>query len=258
MSQTVQVASSPSPLAFGGTAILPLLSLLPPGETSRLRLLLTRVRWVSGQVVYEAGERIEHVYFVEWGLVSLMAISDDADIQAEVGMIGREGMVGLTALLGPDAVSFNRAVVQVPGSALRMGAQALREVVGTMPTLRQLLSQVMEVTMARMAQTVVCNSRHVLAQRLARWLLTVHDRVDGDELEVTQESIAAMLAVRRSGVTIALSALQEAGVIGRGRGRVLVCDRAALEAAACGCYGRVQAFAATVAARGEDMVDSAA
>ncbi len=248
MDQAITVTSNPGIPASGGAALRPLLSLLPPSEASRLRLLLTRVHWVSGQVLHEAGERIEHVYLIERGLVSLVATSDGTDTQAEVGMIGREGMVGLTALLGPGAVSFNRAVVQVPGSAHRMPAQVLREVVGTMPVLRQLLSQVVEVAVAQMAQTAACNGRHALAQRLARWLLTAHDRVDGDELALTQESMAAMLAVRRSGVTIALGALQEAGAIGRGRGRVLVCDRTALEAAACGCYGRVQAFAAAVAA----------
>ncbi len=258
MDQAIAVTSNPGFPASGGAALLPPLSLLPPSEVSRLRSLLTRVHWVSGQVLHEAGERIEHVYLVEQGLVSLVATSDGADTQAEVGVIGREGMVGLAALLGPGTVSFNRAVVQVPGSAHRMAAQALREAIGTMPALRQLLSQVVEVAVAQMSQTAACNGRHALAQRLARWLLTAHDRVDGDKLALTQESMAAMLAVRRSGVTIALGALQDAGAIGQGRGRVLVCDRAELEVAACGCYGRVRAFAAAVAARGQDVVDPAA
>ena len=227
-----------------------LLALLPPAELERLRPLLARVHLVDGQILHEAGERIERVFFVQQGFVSMVAEADGGNAGTEVGLIGREGMVGLPVLLGPQAVSFNRAMVQMPGTACRLAAQALRDHADSLPVLRRLLSQALEVSMAQMAQTAACNSQHGLTQRLARWLLMAHDRVDGDKLPLTQEFLSIMLAVRRSGVTVALQSLQATGAVGRGRSRILVCDRPALEAAACGCYGRVEAFAAAVAARG--------
>ncbi len=208
---------------------------------------------VNGQTLHEAGERIEQVFFVQRGFVSMVAEADGDNPGTEVGLIGREGMVGLPVLLDPQAVSFNRAMVQMPGTALRLPAQALRDNADALPVLRRLLFQALEVSMAQVAQTAACNSRHPLSQRLARWLLMAHDRVDGDELAMTQEFLSIMLAVRRSGVTVASQALVATGAIQVGRGRTIVCDRPALEAAACGCYGRVQAFAAAVAARTPDL-----
>ena len=174
---------------------------------------------------------------------------DNADTQTEVGLIGWESLVGLPALLGSEAVSFNRAIVQMPGSARRMTVRTLCDSVGVMPVLRRLLFQALNVAIAQAAQTAACNSRHELPQRLARWLLTAHDRVDGDELFLTQASLATMLAVQRSGVTVALKTLQEVGAVAQRRGCILIRDRLVLEAAACGCYNRVQAFEARVAAR---------
>ena len=248
MDQVTQIFSVCSALTFSSA----LLSLLPPDEINQLRPFLTRVQWVNGQVLHEAGERIEHVYFVEQGLVSLVAMSDNPDAQTEVGLIGRESLLGLPALLGPEPVSFNRAIVQVSGSAHRMTVQALRDGVDVMPVLRRLLFQALAVALAQTAQTAACNSRHDLPQRLARWLLTAHDRVDGDELALTHESLATMLAVRRSGVTVTLGALQEVGAVARRRGRILIRDRSALEAAACSCYERVQAFEAVVTGNDRD------
>ncbi len=139
-----------------------------------------------------------------------------------------------------------------------MSASALRDSLDALPVLWRRLLQALEVSMAQVAQTAACNSQHTIAQRLARWLLMAHDRVDGDELLLRQNFLAKMLGVRRAGVAGALASLQATGVISRRRGRILVCDRAGLEAAACGCYGRVQAFTATVAARNPDPVDLAA
>ena len=227
-----------------------LLSMLPPAKLGQLRPLLTRVQLVNGQTLYEAGERIEQVFFVEQGFVSMVADAADSHPGTEVGLIGREGMVGLPALLGSQAVSFNRAVVQMPGSAQRLAAQALRDSADALPVLWRLLLQALEVSMAQVAQTAACNSQHTVAHRLARWLLMAHDRVDGDELPLRQNSLAKTLAVRRAGVAGALASLQTTGVISQRRGHILVCDRAGLETAACGCYGRVEAFAEAVAARG--------
>ena len=226
-----------------------LLSLLPPAEAARLHPLLARVRWVNGQGLHEAGERIEHVFFPERGFVSMVAEGDGCQPGTEVGLIGREGLVGVPVLLGPEAVSFHRAVVQAPGCALRMPASALRDSLDALPVLRRLLFGALEVSMAQVAQTAACNGRHGLSHRLARWLLMAHDRVDGDELALTQKALADALGVRRAGVTVALGSLQAAGLVRQRRGRVTICDRPGLEAAACGCHGRVRAFAAAVAAR---------
>jgi len=224
------------------------LSMLPPAELERLRPHLRRVQLVNGQNLCEAGERIDQVFFVEEGFVSMVAEADGDDIGTEVGLIGREGIVGLPALLGSRPVSFDRAMVQMPGTAQRMTAEALRDGLDALPTLRQFLLQALEAFMAQVSQTAACNSRHNLTQRLARWLLMAHDRVDGDELPLTQEFLSKMLAVRRSGVTVALQSLQIAGAVSQRRGRILICDRPGLEAASCGCYGRVRAFAEAVAA----------
>lgn len=235
-----------------------LLSALPSAEITRLRTLLTRVRWINGQDLHEAGERIEHVFFVEQGFVSMVAHAEGAGSGPEVGLIGREGMVGLPVLLSPEAASYGRAVVRMPGSALRMSAQVLRGSLDALPVLRRQLFQALEVSMAQVAQTAACNSRHSLLQRLTRRLLMAHDRVNGDEVALTQDFLATMLGVRRSGVTIALTSLQAAGLVRPRRGRVIICDRPGLEGAACGCYGRVQAFAAAVAARTPGLADLAA
>ena len=234
-----------------------LLSMLPPAELTLLRPFLTSVRLVSGQTLYEAGERIEHVFFVQQGFVSMVAEADGNNPGTEVGLVGREGMVGLPVLLSSQAVSFNRAMVQMPGTAYRLPAQVLHDHAHALPVLRRLLSDALQVFMAQVAQTAACNSQHSLVQRLARWLLMAHDRVDGDELAITQDFLSIMLVVRRAGVTVASQALVETGAIRARRGRMIVCDRAALEAAACGCYGRVQAFAAVVTARNPETLGPA-
>jgi len=226
-----------------------LLSALPPAEMSRLHPMLTRVRWVNGQGLHVAGERIEHVFFVEQGFSSMVAQSDDGGNGVEVGLIGREGMVGYPVLLGEQAASYNQAMVQTPGDALRMSASALRGNLHALPVLHRLLSEALQVYMAQVAQTAACNSQHSLSQRLARWLLLAHDRTDGDDLALTQEFLGTMLAVRRAGVTTALGSLQAAGVVDQRRGRVIVRDRPGLEAATCSCYARVQAFTTMVEAQ---------
>ena len=234
-----------------------LLSALPSAEMSRLHPLLTRVRWVNGQALHEASERIEQVFFVEQGFASVVGHADDGGNGVEVGLIGREGMVGYPVLLSPQASAFNRAMVQTPGGALRMSALALRGNLEALPVLSRLLSDALQVFMAQVAQTAACNSQHSLSQRLARWLLLAHDRVDGNELALTQDFLGTMLAVRRAGVTNALGALQAAGLVDQRRGRVTIIDRRGLEAAACGCYGRVVAFTTTVAAQNPGSPDPA-
>jgi CRP-like cAMP-binding protein len=140
-------------------------------------------------------------------------------------------------------------MVQLPGAALRMSAGALRDCVETMPVLRQSLFRALEALLAQISQTAACNALHSLPERLARWLLMAHDRVDGDELHLTQEFLAIMLAVRRPGVSVAIGTLQAAGLLRHQRGRILISDRAGLEAAGCDCYRRVKLFTDSLAAR---------
>lgn len=219
-----------------------ILAALPPDELALLQPHLTRTHAVSGQVLHEPGERIDQVFFFENGFTSMVAVADDTGSAVEVGLSGWESMVGLGLLLNPLAIAFNRAMVQFPGVAYRMPAMVLTGNLDRMPALRGLLLRSLEVLIAQVSQTAACNSRHTLAQRCARWLLLAHDRTEGDELRLTQEFLSLMLAVRRSGVTVAMQALQEAGLVQTRRGRILVCDRAGLERAACECYNRVLAF----------------
>ncbi len=226
-----------------------ILSALPPDEITRLHPLLTRVRWVSGQGLYEPGEHIEQVFFPEQGFASMVAEAEDGGSQVEVGIVGRESMVGLSVLLNANATSFNRVMVQLPGVAYRLPARVLRDDTDAMPVLRQRLFRALEESLAQVSQTAACNSRHTLPERLARWLLIAHDRADGDELALTQEFLSFMLAVRRAGVTIAVAFLEAKGLIEHSRGQLLICDRPGLEAAACDCYGRVKTFVEGLAAR---------
>lgn len=237
-------------MSSGATFSNEILATLPIAELSALRPHLLRVRMVNGQGLHEPGERIEHVYFFESGLASMVAMAaHDMGIGVEVGVIGPEGMVGLTTLLDPEATAFNRAMVQMPGVAYRMPAATLRNCLDDAPVLRRRLLRRLDSFVALVSQTAACNSRHTINERCARWLLLAHDRNDGDELPLTQEFLATMLAVRRSGVTIALGALREAGLVRNGRGRIMICDRPGLEAAACECYGRVRSFVAAITAR---------
>jgi CRP-like cAMP-binding protein len=228
------MASSTPPVAVRNH----LLAALPPEVLARL---LPRMRSFSlnlrGSLI-RPEVPIEAVYFVESGWVSLVATLDDGS-QAEVGLIGREGMAGLPLITGIDT-AFVEAFVQGEGSALRMEASAFRHAMEEEPTLRNLLFRYLEAMSSQTTQTAACNGRHDLEQRLARWLLMAHDRADGDEFQVTQEFLALMLCVYRPSVSVVASTLQRAGMIRYGRGHVAVLDRAALEATACDCYSVVK------------------
>lgn len=221
-----------------------ILAALPPIELHRLRPHLTRGRMVSGQSLHDAGESIQQVFFFEEGFASLVAIADEGSHGVEVGVVGRDSVVGLGAAFSAGATSYTHSLVQLAGIAYRMPASVLRAAVPDCPVLFALLLRSYESLIAQSAQTVACNSRHVLTQRCARWLLVAHDRADSNELLLTQEFLSIMLAVRRSGVTVAVATLGNAGLIRTTRGRVFIADRAGLEKAACSCYQRVQRFTA--------------
>ncbi len=222
-----------------------LLQVLPAAELRRLRPYLARVRLVNGDVLHRADGRVEQVYFVEQGYVSLMAEAGRAG-RVEVGLVGWEGVVGSPVLLAGDPASSLQAVVQVPGTAYCIRADILNASLEHAPALRRAMRQALETLVAQLAQIAACNSRHALPERLARWLLMAHDRVDGDELPLTQDLLAVMLAVRRPGVTIAVSTLQAAGLLRHSRGRIVIRDRPGLETAACACYAHLCRFVETL------------
>ena len=215
-----------------------LLAALPPGDFARLWPLLERVELPLHHILDVPNQPIAAVHFPETGWVSMLAYLDRGDA-AEVALVGREGMVGLPLLLGADQSSLE-AMVQAPGTALRLGAGAFRDALSASLALRALLSRYALAHHEQVARTAACNGRHRIEKRLARWLLTAHDRADGGEFPMTHEFLAMMLGVRRGGVTIAAGVLQKAGLIRYDSGRVAVTDRNGLEAAACGCYGTVR------------------
>jgi CRP-like cAMP-binding protein len=215
-----------------------LLSTLPPDVLTGLLPKLNPVVLTPRQSVYNQHSAIEAVYFPESGMFSLVANLDDG-MQAEVGIIGREGMLGVSLLSGIDT-PFTESMVQMPGAALRMAVKDFQREVETNAVFRTVLFRYNEALQAQIMQTAVCNGRHGLEQRLVRWLLMAHDRADGDALQLTQEFMAMMLGVHRPSITITAGILQRAGLIQYSGGRVTVIDRPSLEAACCECYGAVQ------------------
>ncbi len=212
-----------------------LLAAVPPGDLARLWPRLQPVELALRQVLHAPEEPVTAVYFPESGYISRLAPMDDGD-SAEVGLIGPEGLDGLAVLLGGDSDSFE-TMVQAPGTALRIDATAFREELDRTPSLRTVLHRYALAHFEQVARSAACNGRHVIEQRLARWLLMGHDRVEGDEYPMTHEFLSMMLGVRRAGITVAAGALQKAGLIRYERGRMQITDRPGLEAIACECYG---------------------
>lgn len=215
-----------------------LLASLPRQCYRQLAPSLAPVALVFGEVLYEPGAPIRDVYFPGGSVVSLLTVVDGRSA-LEVGLVGREGMVGIPLALG-IGVSPVRALVQGGGSALRMSAAGLRKSLHASPALQRGLHRYAAALMAQITQTAACNRFHRVEARLARWLLMTGDRVGAGEFHLTQEFLAHMLGVRREGVTGAASALQRRGLIGYRRGDIRIVDRAGLEAAACGCYELVR------------------
>lgn len=178
---------------------------------------------------------IKHVYFVERGIISVVA-GNRGEVESEIGIIGREGMTGLQVVLGTDR-SPHQTYVQVAGHAQRIAADRLRVAMEQSSQLRESLLLFVPAFMAQTAQTAVANGRAKIEERLARWLLMAHDRMDGDEVPLTHEFLALMLSVRRAGVTETIQKLERAGLLGAKRGVIIVLDRAGLRAVAKGFYG---------------------
>ena len=217
-----------------------LLAALAPGDLDKLRPHLTPVWLVGGQTLFGPGEATEHVYFVEQGVVSLVADTGAGDMGIEVGMIGPEGMAGVASLISDRPIAFHHTAVQMPGSALRMPVARFRGLLDSVPALRERCLRYLDAFVVQISQTGACNGRHRLPERCACWLLAVCDRAGGHELPLTHDALSAALGVRRSGITVAIGALQDAGLIRSGRGKTVVLDHAGLERAACGCYRLVR------------------
>jgi CRP-like cAMP-binding protein len=215
-----------------------LLAALPPDDFAALAPALRPVALDLKRTLHRPGRPIGAVHFPESGVVSLLAPLSGGEL-LEVGVVGREGLVGLPVVLGEDS-STTEALVQAPGTAWRVPAAELRRALEASAALRALLLRYVQAFLAQVAQTAACNARHPLEERLARWLLMAHDRAEGDAFPMTQEFAAMMLGVRRAGVSVAAAVLQKAGVIAYAHGRVAVLDRAGLEVAACECYGTVR------------------
>lgn len=211
-----------------------LIELLPRKERARLLALCEPVQLELSEVLSEAGTPTRHVYFPTDGFISLVALVEGSP-SLEVGMVGREGMVGAQLVLGVVTAPL-RALVQGPGAAWRIGTKAFRSELEHSPALQRGLNRYLYVLMAQLAASAGCLRFHQIGARLARWLLMTQDRAHADSFHVTHEFLAYMLGVRRVGITTAASALQRSGLIEYHRGELTVLDRSGLEAAACGCY----------------------
>jgi CRP-like cAMP-binding protein len=211
-----------------------LLAALPREEYERILPHLGHVSFKLGEVVYESGVQMGHIYFPTTAIISLLYLMENG-ASAEMGMAGKEGLVGVALFMGGNTMP-NRAVVQSAGGAVRMKAQVLREEFALGGAFQRLLLRYTQALLTQMSQTAVCDRLHAIEQQLCRWLLLSHDRLDSHELVMTQELIANMLGVRREGVTAAAGRLQEQGLISYVRGRIRILDRRGLEAAVCECY----------------------
>jgi CRP-like cAMP-binding protein len=212
-----------------------LLGLLPPRDYARLRPHLRRIPLEYRQSLYRAHKPIGFVYFIETGVGSLVNTMANGDA-AEVGTIGNEGVVGLPLVLGDDRAPTG-VYVQVPGAGLRMKASVFSREMARSASMRTVMLHYAHAFFNQVAQSAACNQFHSLQQRCCRWLLMTRDRMQSDEFLLTQEFLAMMLGVQRTGVTAAAGALQRAGLIHYRRGNVTIIDRRGLLERSCECYG---------------------
>jgi len=211
-----------------------LLAALPAKDFARLLPALELAPLALGQMLYEPGQQMRHVYFPTTAIVSLHYVTESG-ASAETAGVGNEGIVGVALFMGGETTSSS-AVVQTAGIAYRLDGRVLKEEFARGGFLRGLLLRYTQALMTQMSQTAACNRHHSVEQRLCRWLLLSLDRCTSAELVMTQELVASMLGVRREGITEAAGNLQRAGIISSRRGHISVLDRAELEKSACECY----------------------
>lgn len=211
-----------------------LLAKLPLEDFRRIRPSLQTVDLEFKKTIYEPGVPIDHAYFVEAGLISVVSVMDNGSI-IEIATIGNEGVAGWTLSLGVDRVP-NRYLVQIEGRAFRISGDVLRRETTGETALKRILQLYNATFMTQVMQGVACNGLHSVQQRCCRWLLMCQDRAESDEYTITHEFLSQMLGVRRASVTDVLRPLQERGLISYGRGKMRIVDRKALEETSCECY----------------------
>lgn len=211
-----------------------ILAALSKDELGRLEAHLEPCELPSGLVLYEIGEQVHYVYFPNNALISLVTQMLDGRV-VEVGLIGKDGMSGLTALMS-EGTSPERAIVQLPNGGTRVGLSVIKEEFSRGGQLQKSLLAYARKFMRQVSQTAACNASHTTEERLSRWLLMCQDRADGSELKLTQEFIADMLGTRRATVSVAAMVLQTEGLIQYRRGHIKIIDRPGLEAFTCECY----------------------
>jgi CRP-like cAMP-binding protein len=211
-----------------------LLAALSPSAFAELSDDLHPVALPKNQIVYEVGKVFDYIYFIEEGLASILTVMEDG-VTTGVGMVGPEGFIGIPALLGAR-VSTQRVVIQLPGASQRIAAASCKAAFDRNAGLRSVLLRSVEDLLNLSCQTAACNGLHNVEQRTARWLLMASDRLCGDVLPITQKFLAAMLGIRRSGVSEATGRLQHSGLTRNRWGNITIVDRAGLKKAACECY----------------------
>jgi CRP-like cAMP-binding protein len=216
-----------------------LLLALPPSNLRRLMPELERIRCQREQILMDADSALDHVYFSDSGVISVVAVYADGRI-IEMATIGREGCSAVQAVFGAK-VSSVRLLVQIPGEATRMSRVAFARAMASMPHFRSLMYAYVQAFQEQILVSVACNGAHSLKERLARWLLMMRDRSDNDALQITQNLLAEMLGVQRPTITNAARELESAGLIARGRRQVIILDRRRLVEASCECYQLVRA-----------------
>ncbi len=223
----------------GGPSVNRLLATLPKNEYKRLLPRLKTVSLVLGEELYEPGDAIKYVYFPNDSIISLISqLSETSGL--EVGMVGNEGMAGLSAFMGVN-FSSTRALVQGSGTAMRMSSVAVRTEANRLGSLHRLLHRYSHSLLTQVSQSSACNRFHFVDARLARWLLMTNDRLGAKEFPLTQEFLSNMLGVRREGVSKAAGALQAGKLIHYSRGVITILNRRGLEAKSCHCYAIIKA-----------------
>lgn len=215
-----------------------LLAALPAEVRERLFPYLEPVPMPLGKVLYESGDTLRHVYFPTNAIVSLLYVMESG-ASAEISVVGNEGLIGVAVFMGGESTP-SRAIVQSAGHAFRLPGQRLKDEFNRHGEMLLLMLRYTQSLITQMAQTAVCNRHHSIDQQLCRWLLLSLDRLQGNELVMTQELIANMLGVRREGVTEAAGKLQKLGLIEYSRGRITVLDRSGIERLCCECYAVVK------------------
>src|SRR3954453_15775092 len=215
------------------------LASLPEDDFEALRPHFEMVRLTLRQILHEIGSPIEHCYFTDGGMTSLLVCLEDGAM-IEAGDVGKEGFAGVGALMGFENTAPHTSMIQMPGVGLRIVSGILRDEMLRRPALLQQVLRFTQVLTAQISHTAACDAHHELPERLPRSPLMAHDRAESDTLPLTQEFLSIMLAVRRPGVPVAARSLQAIGAIEYQRGRIVVLDRALLEEASCECYGIVR------------------